>query len=74
MKPEAAGSAGAIAGRLEKAGFTIVKRVGVQLSDVRAEEFYKNSLSPAEMSTARTNALVQQLSAAPVVVFVAALD
>ena len=44
VKPEAVKYAGEVARKVEKAGFVIVKQVGLSLSEIRAEEFYKNSL------------------------------
>jgi nucleoside diphosphate kinase len=49
IKPEAVLTAPEITRAVERAGFTVVKSLGLQLSDVRAEEFLKNSLSELEM-------------------------
>ena len=50
----------------------VVKKLGLELSDVRAEEFLKNSVSEVELSSSRTQAAVAHLSSGPVVVLVVA--
>lgn len=68
VKPEAVPHIQAIRAKFERAGFEITKQQGIQMSDVRAEEFLKNG--SADINPARLNSMVRHISSAPVVAFV----